>query len=574
MLLSRRGAPARYAVAIVAAGVATALTLGLEGQLDRSLYPVYFAAVGLSAWFGGFGPALVTIALSGVAAEYFFFPPARGIEIATWGDVVELILFVVSASIVAGLTTAVRRSARRAERARARADAAQERLAFLAEASTLLAGTLDYERTLANVARLAVPYLADWVTVDMAGDDGRISRLAVAHVEPSRERWAWEIGRRYPEAPGGPSRVVRTGRSELHPRIDTETLAGWARNMEHFRLLQEVGLTSTVVVPMSVAGRVEGVISLAMAGSGRRYSERDLTLAEDLARRAAIAVENARLFRERSRTARTLQDSLLPPSLPDIPGVEVAARYRPFRGGDEVGGDFYDVFQTAGGAWAAVVGDVCGKGVEAAALTGMARYTIRAAAMRHAAPVAILSALNDAILHQRNDQRFCTVACAMLVETPEGIRVSLACGGHPAPFVLRAAGTVERPRCGGALLGVFPDPALEPGEVVMGAGDALVLFTDGLAEARSDAGVLGDEGVERVVAESVGSSAQRIADRLETAVLEHEGGEPRDDVAILVIRAVEHDPRAEPGRGGYTTLTGPRSSRAAGADRQADRQRE
>jgi serine phosphatase RsbU (regulator of sigma subunit) len=532
----------RYAVAIAAASAATALTWALEGLLERSLYPLYFAAVGLSAWFGGFGPALLTIALSSAATEYLFFPPDRGFEIATWTDALELILFVTTASIVAGLTTAVRRVARRAERARARADAAQERLAFLAEASTLLSGTLDYERTLANVARLAVPYLADWVAVDLTEEGGRITRLAVAHVDPSRERWAWEIGRRYPEAPGGPARVAGTGRSELHPRIDRETLAGWARDEEHLRLLQEVGLTSLVVVPMSVAGRVEGVVSLAMAGSGRRYGERDLTLAEDLARRAAIAVENARLFRERSRTARTLQESLLPPTLPDIPGMEVAARYRPFRGGDEVGGDFYDVFQTAGGAWAAVVGDVCGKGMEAAALTGMARYTIRAAAMRYGAPAAILTSLNDAILHQRDDQRFCTVACAMLAEAPEGIRASLACGGHPPPIVLRADGSVERPRCRGALLGVFPDAAIEPGEVVLGPGDTLVLFTDGLTEARSDAGVLGEDGVELVLAGSAGMSAQRVADRLESAVLEHEGGEPRDDVAILVIRAVG-DPR-------------------------------
>jgi serine phosphatase RsbU (regulator of sigma subunit) len=180
--------------------------------------------------------------------------------------------------------------------------------------------------------------------------------------------------------------------------------------------------------------------------------------------------------------------------------------------------------------------------MEAAALTGMARYTIRAAAMRHGAPAAILTTLNDAILHQRDDQRFCTVACAMLAEAPGGIRASMACGGHPAPIVLRADGAVERPRCRGALLGVFPDPAIEPGEVVLGPGDTLVLFTDGLTEARSDAGVLGEDGVELVIAGSAGMSAQRVADRLESAVLEHGGGEARDDVAILVIRAVG-DPR-------------------------------
>src|SRR5436305_6224251 len=164
-------------------------------------------------------------------------------------------------------------------------------------------------------------------------------------------------------------------------------------------------------VPVTVRGRILGAISF--IATGRRYGPADLELAEDLGRRASTAVDNARLYEELSHIARTLQHSLLPPQLPDIPAIEIAARFRPTGEGNDVGGDFYDVFETAEGDWALVMGDVCGKGADAAALTGLSRHTIRTAAMQERDPSKVLTMLNDAIILQ-DTGRFCTVAYARL----------------------------------------------------------------------------------------------------------------------------------------------------------------
>ena len=153
--------------------------------------------------------------------------------------------------------------------------------------------------------------------------------------------------------------------------------------------------------------------------SGRRFDRRDLELAEELARRCATAVENARLYGERAYIARTLQESLLPSELPEIPGIETAARFRPTGEGNEMGGDFYDLFSSGGRGWTVVMGDVCGKGPDAAAVTALARYTLRAAAMRERLPSRGLHVLNEALLRQRTDRRFCTVAYAYLESVDE-----------------------------------------------------------------------------------------------------------------------------------------------------------
>ena len=172
--------------------------------------------------------------------------------------------------------------------------------------------------------------------------------------------------------------------------------------------------------------------------SGRRFDEQDLELGEELARRCATAIDNARLYGERAYIARTLQESLLPAELPEIPGLETAARFRATGEGNEVGGDFYDLFESGGRGWTVVIGDVCGKGPDAAAVTALARYTLRAAAMRERLPSRSLALLNEALLRQRGDRRFCTVAYAYLETLDSGARVGFASGGHPLPLVLRA----------------------------------------------------------------------------------------------------------------------------------------
>jgi serine phosphatase RsbU (regulator of sigma subunit) len=282
-------------------------------------------------------------------------------------------------------------------------------------------------------------------------------------------------------------------------------------------------------------------MTLVSASKERTFGAPDVTLAEDIARRAALAVDNARLFRERSYVARTLQRSLLPPHLPEIPGVEIAARYHAAGEGNEVGGDFYDVFRTGKDDWAIVIGDVCGKGADAAALTALARYTLRASAMQARKPSRVLGMLNDALVAEcatrdAMDQRFSTVAYARLRPTESGIRLTTTSGGHPVPLILRADGRLEAACKVGTLVGVLPDPTLSDQTTMLDPGDVIVFFTDGITEARGPAGVFGEAGIRSLVSTCGGYSAHAIAERIERAVLDYQEGNLRDDVALMVLR--------------------------------------
>jgi GAF domain-containing protein len=417
-----------------------------------------------------------------------------------------------------------------------RAELAQR---FLAEASHVLNESLDYEVTLGMVARLAVPVVADWCAVDLVAGDG-IERVAVEHVDPERGELAREVQERYPpdpDAPSGVYAVLRDGRPELYRDIPDEMLVQAARDEEHLRLLRSVGLRSAMVAPMALRDRVLGTISFVAAESGRRYDEHDLALAEDLALRAAAAVENARLYEAASAIAGTLQASLLPPSLPALPGADLAAAYRAAGRGLEVGGDFYDVFSLSEDQWYLVVGDVCGKGAEAAAVTALARYTIRAAAVRRRSPAGILRWLSDAMLrHGDAPGRFCTIACAQVELTAAGARVTVACGGHPLPLVIRADGTTEEVGAPGTLLGLVADPTLEDRTAELREGDTLLLYTDGLTEAGAPAHVwTPSELAEAARREAARDSLAATVDGLVEAAI---GPLPavRDDVAVLALR--------------------------------------
>jgi PAS domain S-box-containing protein len=265
------------------------------------------------------------------------------------------------------------------------------------------------------------------------------------------------------------------------------------------------------------------------------FSTTDAHTLEDLARIASLAMENARLEQRERRIARTLQDSLLPRSLPEIPGLEAAARYLAGGEGTVVGGDLYDLFGVEDG-WALVVGDVCGKGAEAAALTSMVRYTVRAETLHHAGPAEVLGLLNEAILRQRRDGRFCTVLHGRLEIEGAGARFTLASAGHPPPLVLRADGGVEAVPCTGSLLGVLPVVELPEVVVRLGPGDALVCYTDGVTECRGPEGLFGDERLGGVLAAAAGADAAALADRVVDAVVEFRGEQTQDDLALLVLR--------------------------------------
>jgi GAF domain-containing protein len=415
--------------------------------------------------------------------------------------------------------------------------ASERRFAFLAEASALLAASLNYERTLTKVARLGVPTLADWCAVDVLEADGTIRRLAIAHVDPAKVSLANRMRRRYPpeDAGAGLGKVLRTGRSELHPEITDDDLETIAFDEEHLRILRALGLKSGMWVPLPARGRTLGAITFASSDSGRIYGPADLSLAEELGRVAGVAVDNARLYEERSRIARTLQRSLLPPRLPEIPGIEVAARYRAAGEGTEVGGDFYDVFGLGKGAWAVMIGDVCGKGTEAAAVTGLARHTLRTAAMTEWRPRRVLLTLNDALVRDEIDE-YCTAAFARLVWVGAHVRVTLACAGHPPPLFMRADGGVGVAGQPGTLLGVFPDPELATAVLDLQPGDALLFYTDGVTESRRPGAGLSEEALHALLAGRTGDSAEQIADAVEEAAVAAQPGGPRDDIALVCLR--------------------------------------
>jgi hypothetical protein len=338
----------------------------------------------------------------------------------------------------------------------------EEAQRFLAAASRRLAGSLDHARTLAAIAELAVPALADRCRV-------------LEHAE-------------------GPA---------LAP--------------------------ARIVVPLPPGGG-----ALELCAGEPRYGERDLRLAEDFGVRAGAALESARLYRSASEIARVLQTSLLPPHLPEIPGAELAAAYHPAADDLQVGGDFYDVFTTAEGQWYLVMGDVCGKGAEAAAVTALARYTLRTAAARRRSPAAILRWVGEAMLHQDAARgRFCTIACAHL-DLPRS-RVTVACGGHPLPVLRRAGGRVMEVGVPGTLLGLAPDPELQDRTVELRAGDTLVLYTDGLTEARAPRSLWGPDELAAAVATAPDGSPEALVDALVAAALPP-GERPRDDLAVLALR--------------------------------------
>jgi serine phosphatase RsbU (regulator of sigma subunit) len=294
-----------------------------------------------------------------------------------------------------------------------------------------------------------------------------------------------------------------------------------------------------MLVPMTLRGVTVGVLTFVSAEAGHSFGANDLALAESLASRAATAVENARLYEARSAIARTLQASLLPPALPDVPGFELAAAYRAAGEGFDVGGDFYDVFSTAGDLWYAVIGDVCGKGAEAAAVTAMARYTIRAAAVRRRSPAAILRLLSDAMLRHESPEtagRFCTIACLQLDLSRTPARATVACGGHPLPAVLRADGSVEELGVPGTLLGLVERPELEDAVGELFEGDTVVLYTDGLTEAGAPDRVWSPEQLGAVLRGAAGHAPQQVVDHAVQAAL-GTAPEPRDDIAVVALRA-------------------------------------
>ncbi|HEX6457418.1 MAG TPA: PAS domain S-box protein [Thermoleophilaceae bacterium] len=431
------------------------------------------------------------------------------------------------------------------QEARLATERTARRASFLAEAQSVLSSSLEYEVTLRNLVRIAVPNLADWCAIDMVAPDGSLQRLAIAHVDPAKERLVAEIERRYPAQPDpnrGALRAVRTGTSELIREIPEELLVAVAQDEEHLRLIRTLGLRSAMVVPLLGRERTLGAITFAVAESDLLFDEDDLALAEDLAARAGTAVDNARLYGERSYIADTLQRSLMPERLPDIPGLDIAARYLAAGEATEVGGDFYDIYRSGESTWGVAIGDVRGKGPRAAVVTGLARYTLRTASLTNSLPSHVLGVLNEAMVLQPEGDRFLTVAYASVEPAKDGrVRMTLGVGGHPLPLLLHRDGSVEEAGRPGTLIGFVSDPEVVDETIELAAGDSLVFYTDGVSEARSAAGLFGEERLVDLLKTCAGLDAAAIAERIENDVLEFREGPTSDDIAVLVLRVRDRD---------------------------------
>ncbi len=402
---------------------------------------------------------------------------------------------------------------------------------LLARVGEVLGRSLDYEQTLSDLADLVVPEFADWCTVDMVEPDRTLGAVAIAHTDPARIALVRRLraSQRFTLDSDIPlAHVVRTGDHALLPEIPDELLERAIPDPDQLAAIRELEFRSSLIVPLPARGRVLGAIAMAMAESGRSFEPSDVRLLQEVARRAAVAIDNARLYSERNYIAETLQRSLLPPYLPEIDGLELAATYRASGAGNEVGGDFYDVFRFDERRWAFVVGDVQGKGVEAASLVGVARHTLRAAALSASKPQRVLRLLNKALLTHPTD-RLCTAVLVLVERDGDRATAQVAVAGH-APPIVRRSGSADLVPARGTVLGCFDEIDVETATVELGAGDALVLFSDG-AVGRGQSLIETMQGyVAAVDADGAAALAEQVGRRI--AADQRDG--LQDDLTLLI----------------------------------------
>jgi serine phosphatase RsbU (regulator of sigma subunit) len=335
---------------------------------------------------------------------------------------------------------------------------------------------------------------------------------------------------------GLPGRVWATGLPEWIPDVVDDP------NFTRAAVAAEGGLHGGFAVPIRRGPDVLGVLEFFASEIIR---EPDTDLLEMMAAVGAqvgqfidrTEAEHAlRSSREGlARLAHTLQQSLLPPHLPSIPGMEIAAHYEAAGEGFDVGGDFYDVFESARNDWAVVIGDVCGKGAEAAALTALVRYTTRAAAIQTRRPRLVLNMVNEAVV-RHDPEQFCTIAYIRLRPEGEGAGLTVSCAGHPPPLLIRADGNIESVAASGRVLGPFAELGAVDRSVTLGPGDALFVYTDGVTDARGAEGFFGDERLRETLRSCADSSADDTVKAVESALRDFHGGHPRDDIAFVVLR--------------------------------------
>jgi PAS domain S-box-containing protein len=408
---------------------------------------------------------------------------------------------------------------------------AEMRARVLAESGRALVESLDFEQRLVNLAQMPIP-LADWCVVYLTDEALNLRRVITAHRNPVDEALAEGI-RRMAGDPLDPSselgRVIRTGRSVLLEAVSGEHLARRARTAEQLRLLRDMNLRSAVMAPLRAPDRVLGAIVIATAESRRRLTAADLELAEQLGRRAAIALEHSRLHQQVSEIAETLARSFLPPAMPEVPGWEVATLYKPIVSERriELGGDFLDML-AVGPHWFAVIGDIEGKGVLAATVGGLMRHGSRLAAQQRPSPAAVIEQLDQALNSHPSDVT-ATMLCARLGESD----LTFASAGHPPPLVVNYGGETRELRSRGPMLGAFPDGQWRERAFPVDTGELVLCYTDGVTEALGGRSSLGRDRLRMLLSTQAGLRPADVVQALDRALGD---ASVRDDMAALVLR--------------------------------------
>ena len=396
--------------------------------------------------------------------------------------------------------------------------------------------TFSESLTLQRCARLLAGEFASWVVVDVVRGRRLRRQFAVGPSGGELESIARAARDADPEPDSLPWQVHESGKSVLQARSGDAGMLGTAP--DGVPLLLKLGATSVLSVPIAAADHAYGVITLCRQASEGPFQIADLALAEELGAQLAVAIRVDRLFRRRSEVAEALQASLLPRVLPDLPGIELAAAYMGATEGLDVGGDFYDVYPIPGG-WGLAIGDVAGKGQEAAALTAAARYAIRVIAHWDADPVSVLTKANDVLVSEQSSGQFVTAKTAHMAWRGSSLRVSLGTAGHPGPAVIRSDGRVEMLGGGGLPLGLFPvaQPGLE--EVELRRGDLLFFYTDGLTETRSPEMRYFEERLPDELVTLAGRSAAEVVAGVQARAEAFSAGEMRDDLTVLALRVTD-----------------------------------
>jgi serine phosphatase RsbU (regulator of sigma subunit)/PAS domain-containing protein len=387
--------------------------------------------------------------------------------------------------------------------------------------------------TLQRCARLLAGEMASWVIVDLERMERLRRQFVIGPEGPEFAAISAAAAAVNPAYGSLPQQVHESGRPALIAHAEEAEILG--HGPDGIPLLMALGATSVLSVPLADGNDHYGVLTLARQASEGHFEIADLALVEELGEQLALAIRVDHMFRRNSEIADTLQASLLPRTLPDIPGADIAAVYLSATEGADIGADFYDVYP-AGSGWGLSVGDVRGKGEEAAAITAAARHAIRVLAHDGATPAAVLAAANGILLSQQLDGGFVTTSLAHLHPGDAGFTVALGSAGHPAPVIIRSDGQVQSVGGGGLPLGLFADA--EPGvhDASLAAGDVLFLYTDGITQARSGDRTYFSERLHDELARLAGRHPDDIVSAIRTALLDFTGRRLADDIAMVVLR--------------------------------------